>query len=143
MDDDSFDIVLVLATVSDDESEWIFFDSARREFVLSPTEETAPGTYPIQVILDDSKVKEEYFYNFEVLSLQAPEEEEGGADPTEGDGDSQQGEDGEETPDDPEGSETEKYPDSTKIEVTDLESEASGESDFDPNALWSKESVYG
>ena len=95
------------------------------------------------MILDDSKDKEEYFYNFEVLSLQAPEEEEGGADPTKGDGDSQQGEDGEETPDDPESSETEKYPDSTKIEVTDLESEASGESDFDPNALWSKESVYG
>lgn len=46
------------------QKKWIAFDTFGLKFRLEPTNETQAGLERVRVILDDSKSKSEYIFNF-------------------------------------------------------------------------------
>jgi len=66
-DKDEGDKVKLTATLTSENKVWIDFDPEYRRFFLHPTNKTSTGLTRVQVFLDDSKVKKEYYFSFWVL----------------------------------------------------------------------------
>ena len=66
-DKDEGDKVRLTAKLTNKEKLWINFDPEYKSFFLHPTNKTSTGLTRVQVFLDDSKVKKEYYFSFWVL----------------------------------------------------------------------------